>query len=155
MRLPLRQRPTDIEHLVLVTLIATWIVWFLSDAIRASRSVENLMLIGPAAAIALLLCAVQVVRSVIGSPVVDRESAPPSLMREGRTLTFIALFIAYVGGLAYVAFDLSTFLFVALSLLLLGERRRLVAIGYAAVFTLLVTSALKEMVPFPFPNLLL
>ncbi|MFN4088256.1 MAG: hypothetical protein ACK4QW_04335 [Alphaproteobacteria bacterium] len=156
MRLPLRERPADIEHLVMLAVIAGWVTWFLRDAVRASPSIENLMLIGPAAALALGLCLLLAVQSVIGPRFAPGETPPAAIQsREGRTLTFIALFAAYIGGLAYVAFDLSTFAFVLVSLLLLGERNRLLAVGYSAVFTLFVTAALKEMVPFPFPTLLM
>lgn len=156
MRLPLRERPADIEHLVILAVIAVWTGWFLGDAVQASASIENLMLIAPAAVLALTLCLFLAVRSLVGPKVgPDQNEAAAKAARDGRTLTFIALFAAYIGGLAYVAFDLSTFLFIMISLLLLGERNRLIAVGYAAVFTALVTAALREMVPYPFPMLVM
>ncbi len=153
MRPPLLRRPADLEHLCILAVIAGWIAWFLRDAVRASPSIENLMLIAPVAVLALGLCLLLAATTVVGRHRAD-TILPPSLRDERRTLTFIALFAAYVGGLAYVAFDLSTFLFVAISLLLLGERNRLLAVGYAAVFAWLTTLALREMLPFPFPSLL-
>jgi hypothetical protein len=151
MRLPLLRRPADLEHLCIVAVIAGWTAWFLRDAVRASPSIENLMLIGPVAALALGLCLLLAATTVVGRA---EAILLPSLRDERRTLTFIALFAAYVGGLAYVAFDLSTFLFIAISLLLLGERNRLLAVGYAALFAWLTTAALRKMLPFPFPSLL-
>ena len=150
---PLLRRPADLEHLCLLAVIAAWVAWFLQSAVRASPSIENLMLIAPAAALSLGLCLMLAITTIVGRH--GSNTILPAAMREERkTLTFIALFAAYVGGLAYVAFDLSTFLFVALGLLLLGERNRLLAVGYAAIFAWLTTAALREMLPFPFPSLL-
>src|SRR5690606_12737764 len=120
----------------------------------ASASIENLMLIAPAAAIVLGLCLLLALAAILGRHRANTTILPSRLAEERVTLTFIALFVAYVAGLAYVAFDLSTFLFVLISLLLLGERKRLLAIGYAVVFAWLTTLALREMLPFPFPTML-
>ena len=59
----------------------------------------------------------------------------------------------YLMGLIYVAFDLATFLFIWLSLVFQGERRKVVAFVYALLFALGVTWCLKLMVPFPFTTL--
>src|SRR5580693_1154679 len=50
-----RKIAVDWPHLVFVTGIAGWCVWFCWDAWRSNSGVENLILIVPASAAALLL----------------------------------------------------------------------------------------------------
>ena len=59
----------------------------------------------------------------------------------------------YVVGLIYVAFDIATFLFIWLSLLMQGEQRKFLAFFFALLFAVGVTWCLKLMVPFPFTTM--
>ena len=150
---PSRSRARRWEHLGLLTTIAGWIAWFTQDSWRVSASVENLLLIVPAAALALALTAFLAMRT-LARAWTPEDATFASLGEEGRTLVFIVLFAAFIAGLAYAWFDVATFVFVAGSLLLLGERNLIAALSYAAGFALLVTYALREMAPYPFDGLL-
>jgi putative tricarboxylic transport membrane protein len=150
-----RRRARLIEHVLLLLAIAGWTIWFLTDSWRVSAKLENLMLIVPGAALTLGLCVFIGVRAMLDSPREDgaHESFAP-LAGDLRTIGFIALFAAFIAGLAWGWFDLSAFVFLFASLLLLGERNVPAAFAYSAVFAAFSTYALSEMVPYDVPALL-
>ena len=151
---PTPRRARRIEHLALLLVIAGWMVWFFFDSWRVSASIENLMLIAPATALALALIVFLAIRTLARGPTAA-DAAFTSLATEGRTIAFIALFAAFIAGLNFGLFDIATFVFVAGSLILLGERNRLLAVGYAAAFTAFVVFSIRAMVPYPVETVLL
>lgn len=143
-------------HVALVLGIGGLCVWYLADAARASPSVENLLLIGPAATLVILIGA-----GIIWAEFrkgLARPAAVKTLTGQDRaglrTAAFMALMVAYVIGLALIAFDVATVLFAAASLYALGERRILFLGGFAVTFTVLVMGALSLLIPSGVPMLL-
>lgn len=150
-------------HLAFVVAIAAFCVWYWLDARAASTSTQNLLLIQPAAILALFLCAVIAARLVRVERVADearsgRESAAPpweTLRRTGalRGVLFAALLGAYVAAVLFTGFDVSTFVFLAAGMFLLGERRPLVLLGFAAFFAAALSYAFKHMLSVPVPTI--
>ena len=149
------RRARLVEHILVLLAIAGWTVWFLRDSWQVSSRVENLMLIAPGAALALALCLFIGLRAARDPSREDGAGggfAP--IFSDLRSLGFIGLFAAFIGGLAWGWFDLAAFGFIFASLLLLGERKILPALVFSAAFAGAVTWALSAMVPYPVPSLL-
>jgi hypothetical protein len=167
----------DWGHIGFLIALLFAISFFLTDAFLASRKAENLMMILPVSLIGIGICLWQIRLSVVprvsdlsdpgrthqsalnnpsAAPVSgDAAAEPASQTRlfKYRVPIFMGLLGLYLMGLIYVAFDLATFLFIWLSLVFQGERRKVVAFVYALLFALGVTWCLKLMVPFPFTTL--
>lgn len=164
----------DWGHIGFLIALLFAISFFLTDAFLASRKAENLMMILPVSLIGIGICLWQIRLSFVpcvsdpnqmqlsalnnpsAAPVSgDAAAEPASQTRlfKYRVPIFMGLLGLYLMGLIYVAFDLATFLFIWLSLVFQGERRKVVAFVYALLFALGVTWCLKLMVPFPFTTL--
>jgi len=154
-------------HLALLGIFVLATVAFLYDTLSKSFRLENVIVILPVSALLLLLCAVQVYRAfslerhekqdASGSTVEvqsDDEQTSTSRWAAYRVAWFMLLLGAYILGLAFVAFDLSTALFIFLALIIQGERRLWFGAMYAIVLAVALTWGLTHMVPFPFPSLL-
>lgn len=166
----------DWAHIAFLIGLLVVISFYLSDAIMASSKAENLMMILPVSLIGIGICLCQMRLSIsprasnpdntpastsasndlstapkpLSAPV---ESSTQRWLFKYRVPIFMGLLGLYLIGLIYVAFDLATFLFIWLSLVLQGERRKVLAFIYALLFALGVTWCLKLMVPFPFTTI--
>lgn len=171
MRKILDKYSVDWGHIILLNAVLIIILFYLFDAVLSSKKIENLMMILPVSLIGIFICFWQMVLSI--KPRHTNSLQPSSsvsddsrqLSAEGTSATrsnyqnflfkfrvpiFMGLLGTYLLGLIFVAFDLATFLFIWLSLVFQGERRKILAFIYALLFSLLVTWCLKLMVPFPF-----
>ncbi|WP_138467311.1 tripartite tricarboxylate transporter TctB family protein [Poseidonocella sp. HB161398] len=137
---------------LVIALIAGWTLWYLADTVSASSRVTNLIFILPVAVLLLGLCGFEALRLLRApaapAPAPAAEDDPEDL---AGTLKVMALFAAYVLSAERIGFDLATCLFVGLYLLLKGERRPLIVLGYAALFGNLVTLFFARMLPYPMP----
>jgi len=156
----------DWGHISFLVALLFIISLYLTDAIMASHKAENLMMILPVSLIGIGICLWQIKLSTrLRTSPQSRDSseaisAQPSAAPRTETRLFkyrVPIFMGLLGlylvGLIYVAFDIATFLFIWLSLLLQGERRKILAFVYALLFALAVTWCLKLMVPFPVTTL--
>lgn len=161
----------DWKHIALLAALLIIISLYLADTVMASQKAENLMMILPASVVGVAICLWQMARSIrlrehstdttrkSAHQLCDSESVVPAeaagspirkWLFKFRTPLFMTLLGLYLIGLIYVAFDLSTFLFIWLSLVLQGERRTILAFFYALIFAVAVTWCLQLMVPFQF-----
>jgi len=139
------QRGSEALLLALVSGFAVWLAW---DAWRRSPSFENLVLIVP---VAVLLVGLSLVLALAALRRPD-EAGPGGLLKVLALLGLLALLVA---GLETVGFDVSSFLFLLAATWLLGERRPLRILLFAAVTTAAVVLSLEYMLPFEMNNLLL
>jgi len=176
MRKFLSKYQCDWAHISFLIALLLVISFYLSDAVLASHKAENLMMILPVSLIGIGICLWQIRLSIsprASSPdnTPSSTSAPNDLSTASKPLNapvesstqrwlfkyrvpiFMGLLGLYLIGLIYVAFDLATFFFIWLSLVLQGERRKVLAFIYALLFALGVTWCLKLMVPFPFTTI--
>lgn len=142
-------------HLALLAVIVTIVLAYLLDARATSLRINNLLLVQPAAILALVLAALVV-------PQCFRRIAPEteggqreSLGDLGKVAALAAAFGAFVTVLEIIGFDVATFLFMIAGLFICGERRWLVNIGFSAVFTVLLIYGYGAIIPFPFKLLVL
>lgn len=132
--------------LVLASLVALYCV----DAVRASRSIYNLIFVLPVTGLVLLLCLVQF---VIGIPKVRRVAAEREPV--AHIVPVVTLFAGYILSLHWIGFDIGTFVFLALFLWIHGERRFFWLLGYSISFAFLVSIFFSKMLPYPMPMLVL
>lgn len=126
---------SDIGRFLLPLVLAAGFSFYAVDVYRKARGVTDWMLIVPAAAIgilALLFVIAEVMRRRA------RNAPEQSTQNSGSArpaLGFMALLTAYVCAIPYAGFDIATFLFLALTLRLQGERRWLVLLFFSLAVT--------------------
>lgn len=139
------------DFLVLIGL-ASFTLWYLLDAISVSAQPQNLLLILPLSVIVLFIIAIELVlrlkQGTLFSIAADEEPLH-------HTLPVVVLFGAYVLLLETLGFDVATVLFIALFLILKGERNWLAVVGFSAAFGLAVAFFFSQMLPYPMTLLLL
>ncbi|MBE0463218.1 MAG: tripartite tricarboxylate transporter TctB family protein [Halomonadaceae bacterium] len=139
------------DFLVLIGL-ASFTLWYLLDAISVSAQPQNLLLILPLSVIVLSIIAIELVlrlkKGALFSIADDEEPLH-------QTLPVVVLFGAYVLSLETLGFDVSTVLFIALFLILKGERNWLAVAGFSAAFGFAVAFFFSQMLPYPMTLLLL
>lgn len=149
--------PVDWGHLTLLLLICGVVVAYLLDARATSLKINNLLLVEPAAILALVLAAIVLPQCFTRKSEDDDALAPPT--ENWRNLAKVAALAAAFGAFALsletAGFDAATFLFVALGLYICGERKPWVIALFSAVFTLVIVYGYQMLVPYPFPLLIL
>ncbi|MGP9798951.1 tripartite tricarboxylate transporter TctB family protein [Halomonas sp. 86] len=139
------------DFLVLIGL-ASFTLWYLLDAISVSAQPQNLLLILPLSVIVLSIIAIELAlrlkQGTLFSIAADEEPLH-------QTLPVVVLFGAYVLSLETLGFDVATVLFIALFLILKGERNWLAVVGFSAAFGFAVAFFFSQMLPYPMTLLLL
>ena len=142
-------------HLTFLAGVLGFLGYYLRDSWLAQASVSNLIFVLPVT----LLSVFTVV--VIGIALVRRKETAQGQGEQGGDDNFlplalsVALFALYVALLPTLGFDVGTFLFIAIVLVVLGERRPLFIGFYALAFSALTVLGLKAMIPTNIPTLLL
>ncbi len=135
--------------LLVLFALAAFTVWYLINSWSASSSTENLIFILPISIVSLLMCGIECIKLLRKKQ--PQEKSDPI----GNTFFIMVLFAAYVLSLETLGFDLGTVLFIALFLLLQGERRIFWLLAYSVVFGALVAIFFSEMLPYPMPMVVL
>ena len=140
----------DIGHAIFVVFVIFFHVWFLIDVWGVSSRIEHLMFVVPLAFVAFALGAFILI-SLLGSlgPQSSQINLRPIDIRI--PLIMVAL-CAYLVGMVFVGFDLSTFLFLSYSLWLMGERRLWLIFFYSLALAVFCVFGLREMVSIPVPT---
>jgi hypothetical protein len=161
---------SDWGHIGLLALFILGTLVFLYDTLSESFRLENVIVILPVSALVIVLCVVQGIRQVAraksqrvdahGSSLDQKkteelapEKSPKRWIDSVKIPAFMVLLGLYILGLVYIAFDLSTFLFLFFALWLQGEKHLLFGAIYAAFLAWALTLGLTYMVPFPFPTM--
>lgn len=155
------RRSIDWGHLGFLVFVSVVVLAYLFDARAVSVKINNLLLVEPAAIIALVLvlCVlpqcfrrskVQPEAEAADDPAVETPAADPrrELARVGALAALLGIFSFF---LEFIGFDVATFLFIAIGLFVCGERRAWVIALFAAVFTVVVVYGYSTLVPYPFP----
>lgn len=139
-------------------LLLLGVIYFF-DAYSTSNDTQNLLLVAPATALLIVIFFVIVKHEIRLTPL---QGEGPAAEETGkrfnismlRTPALMATVGIYILGISYIGFDISTFLFISVSLAIQGERRPLLLVGYSAVFSILVVLGMKALLPFPVPTVL-
>ena len=143
-------------HLILLTVIVCVVAAYLLDARGVSLRTNNLLLVQPAAILALVLAA------LVLPGIFPRADAEEEAETKGETrgdLIRVFILIAALAGLAFslevVGFDIATFAFMVVGLAVCGEKRWWVNLLFSALFTVFLSYGDGTITPFPFPLTLL
>jgi putative tricarboxylic transport membrane protein len=139
-----------IADLVVLLLLASLVVIYCYDAVRASISVLNLIFVLPVTVIILVLCLIQFVVSVPELRSKTDKKEPISDI-----FPVVVLFAAYVISLHWLGFDVGTCLFLAVFLWFHGERRWPWLLAYSISFAFALSIFFSKLLPYPMPMLIL
>ena len=149
-------------HLAFLAFICAVVLAYLFDARAVSTGINNLLLVEPAAIIALVLAAMVLpqcfkrrpaedsARALTADAALDQDPATHrhDLLKVGAMAALLGIFSCF---LEQIGFDVATFLFIAIGLVVCGERKWWVVLLFSAAFTLFVVYGYSTLVPYPFP----
>ncbi|NVK32971.1 MAG: tripartite tricarboxylate transporter TctB family protein [Rhodobacteraceae bacterium] len=149
-------------HLLLLAGFAGYAIWYVTDAWSAQAKAENLLLIGPAAVLALVVIAAliikQVSRMVTGTSAEPSDDPlenlpPPNSFREkwGTPLSAILLAV-YVLSVPFIGFDVATVTYVAICMMLQGARDWRIILPFSLLAGLLPVWAIELILSIPIPT---
>lgn len=140
---------THIAFLVLVSACAVFLNW---SAIKASTNLFNLIIIVPSGALVIALAA-YIFLSPLKAPSASESNT--TTLAEKKALigdiTLLVVFAVFCLSITTVGFDVATFLFVWLGVILGGERNWFIPPIYSALFTFALTKGFGSLFPFPMP----
>lgn len=146
-------------YLLFILAIVLGCLMYLVDAIQSSASIQNLMLVVLAVFLVLVLSVLQIFESITINKSKTDEDTQVEKKKTGTStgfvLTFFAVFAAYLVGIYYIGFDIPTFAFMLVSIILHGERRLLYIVIYPALYTYMIVSGMKLLLSFPIPTVIL
>jgi hypothetical protein len=166
MRIRGHQYTVDWGHLVFVSLVAAFVLWYFLDALSVSRSANNLLLVAPLAIFGLgmyLLIVPHCFRRA------DQETAPeepapddplaPTLPTEFRALARVAaLGVAlglFVFSLNLLGFDIAIWLFALATMFICGERRPIPLAVYPVAVACVAVYGFRALMPYPMATTIL
>jgi putative tricarboxylic transport membrane protein len=150
-----RKIAVDISHLTFATGLAAWITWFCWDAWHASPAVENLILIMPVSAVAVVLYLFVVVDCFKYVAEADELHAsrrePLASGVAAKVAGSMALLGAYVVAGPLIGFDVASFAYMLAMMCFLGERRILVLLLVPLLFCVAVIYCFNTLLSTPLP----
>lgn len=169
----------DWGHVAFASTMAAVTLAYLIDTVSTSMKTNNVLLVLPLAVLILALYVCLIVRSVKlerfraanGLSATDTEGDGASRAESGghspdgqtvqspsdlrNALVLLIGLGAYVALFQIIGLDVATFLFVAGGLVLLGVRRPLFVVLYAAIFTLVVVGGARLLLYYPMHTVLI
>lgn len=146
-------RRISTSHLIFLVLISACAVFLNWSAITASPTLFNLIIIAPSGALVLIL-ALYILYITIKTPTEVTSDAATKLAAKKALIgdvILLATFAIFCLSLTTVGFDVATFLFVWLGIVLGGERNWFIPPIFAAIFTFALTKGFGSLFPFPMP----
>jgi len=148
----------DWGHILLASSIAAASIWYYFDALAASSSLYNLIMIAPCVIAIVILYLVTLVLEVriysVDSEHATQEQSLRGLLQPAaiRNAAMMVLLVGYVLVLEPFGFEIASFLFIGLSLLLQGERRFGRVIIFSMLFSTFATWAISTLSLAPIPT---
>lgn len=141
-------------QLGLLALFAAFVVWFTNDAWQASPTLVNMLLIGPVAALALMIAVGLAVGVLWVRPAESQETDgsgdEKESLRSRYGVAFGCILLAlYVLLLEYIGFDLASVLFCGTTMVMMGQRNWLAIAIYSAIVGLIPVYVLVHMMGVP------
>ena len=166
MRIRGHEYRVDWTHLVFITLIAAFILWYWFDARSVSLSVNNLLLVQPLAIFALLMYLLIIPQCFRRADRVDEPEAPavddplaPTLPTERKELGRVALLGIALGLLVFslnlLGFDIAIWLFALATMMICGERRPIPLAVYPLAVALVTVYGFRALMPYPMATTIL
>ncbi|MDQ3560442.1 MAG: hypothetical protein M3453_14915 [Pseudomonadota bacterium] len=160
MRIQNHEYRVDWAHLVFITLIAAFVIWYWFDARSVSLSVNNLLLVQPLAVFVLLMYILILPQCFRRADAVDEPAAPavddplaPTLPTEGKELARVGLLGLALGifvfSLNTLGFDIAIWLFAVVTMLICGERRPIPLAVYPLAVAIVCVYGFRALMPYP------
>ena len=150
-----RKIAVDMPHFIFATGVAGWVAWFCWDAWHASSSIENLILIVPVSAVAIILyffVAASCFQRIAESAELPASPRHPLAPGVGVKIAgSMALLIALVVAGPLVGFDVACFFYMLAMLAFLGERRIPVLLLVPPLFCVVVIYCFNTLLSTPLP----
>jgi hypothetical protein len=150
-----RKIAVDVPHLAFATGIAAWIAWFCWDAWRSSPNIENLILIVPGSAAAVILylfVAAGCFRAADDAAVQEISPRKPLAIGVGvKVAGSMALLAALVVTGPLIGFDVASFVYMLAMMAFLGERRIAVLLLGPLLFCVAVIYCFNKLLATPLP----
>lgn len=144
-------RRISTTHLVFLVLVSAVAVILNANAIRASDTMYNLIVVVPSGILVLGLAIAIFLHTVVAKhdpQAEDKAQAYKALLGD---VVLLLLFAVFCVALTKVGFDVATFLFVWFGVLLGGSKNWFVPPIYAAIFTFVLIKSFGALFPFPMP----
>ena len=149
-------------HLLLLVGFAAYALWYSYDAWNAQPRVENMLLIGPAAALAFAVIVILFLREArqmvqgeqhdpLAPPNTTDQDAEGSFRQTWGTPLSAILLAAYVLSVPFVGFDVATVVYVASCMILQGARGWRIILPFSLVSGLLPVWAIEKVLSIPIP----
>lgn len=150
-----RKIAVDVPHLVFVTGMAGWAAWFGSDAWRSNPGVENLILILPVSAAAVILYLFLAFGCFSLAHDADTpQTSPREALAVGigvKVAGSMALLAGFVVTGPWIGFDIACFVYILAMLAFLGERRILVLLLVPLLFSVIAIYCFSSLLSTPLP----
>lgn len=147
-----------------VLAMAAFCIWYLIDTRSSSTNIQNLLLVQPAVVGALILCAILLYGILFRRASAEVEApeeaedgaiADPEEKDDLRQIGLLMAFmIGYLCLIPYIGFDAASFVFMAATLLMQGERRPVIVIAVPLVAAIVMTLTFRTLMMVPIPTLL-
>ncbi len=148
----------DWGHILLTTLMLIASIWYFFDAKSVSPSIYNIILIAPCVAAIAVLYLITLMLEVQVHSVDDGDRHNGKSLRDFlqpetvRNAGMMVLLVVYVLVLTPLGFEIASFFFIALSLLLQGEFRFGRVLIFSVVFSGFATWLIKLLSLSPIPT---
>lgn len=142
-----RLTATHVTFLALVALVTCYVA---ASAISASGKMFNLIIVAPVGVIIGVLVVTVLVSALIGRAA---DAEMPSRASTWGDVLLLACFAIFCVALTKIGFDVATFIFVWVGIVLGGERRLWRPPLFSAVFTVVLVKFFGALFPFPMPLL--
>ncbi len=160
MRIRGHQYRVDWTHLVFVTLLAAWVLWYWLDARSVSLSVNNLLLLQPLSIFVLLMYLAILPQCFRRADAEAEPEAPevddplaPKLPTEAVELIRVALLGVALGVMVFslnlVGFDIAIWLFALATMVICGERRPVPLVVYPLAVAIVTVYGFRALMPYP------
>jgi len=151
----------DWGHILLATLIAATSLWYFFDARSASQSLYNLIMIGPCVATIVILYIITLIMEIRVRPIEAHSADQGRSLRDlfeptsVRNSAMMVLLVVYVLVLNPFGFEIASFLFIGLSLILQGEYRFGRILSFSILFSAFATWLITVLSLAPIPTTLM
>lgn len=150
-----RYKNSPAAEYIFASFIAAFVIWYLWKAASTSLSVENLILIVPAAILALTTLTFAVVTDVSHGAASTTTRDDPTQVEGLSSLGCLVSYAAYIFSMWTIGFDLATFLFIALTMSFSRNTGWLEIFATALIGAIAITYGFKALIPYyQFPTIL-
>lgn len=156
-----RSKPSLAAEVAFAALIAAVVVWYVWDAASASTRLGNLILIAPAAVLAFVALACVVVgvvrrdQDVADEETSERSDTGEASLERFKPLIYLLVFVLYIASMSMIGFDLATFLFIAVTMLVSRRSGWIEILTVSVIGAAVITYGFKALIPYyQFPSIL-